>query len=88
MNKLNVLLFVLVIASGVAVVTVQDRSRSYTSEIERAQKSAQLLDEQFASMQLEQARLASHANVQVLAQQQGLYVPLIQDVKEINLRQE
>ncbi|MBP6563155.1 MAG: cell division protein FtsL [Neisseriaceae bacterium] len=86
MNKLNVFLFVLVIASGVAVVTVQDRSRSHTSEIERAQKNAQLLDEQFASMQLEQAKLSSHANVQDLAHQLGLFVPPIQDVKEIDLR--
>lgn len=88
MNKLNVFLLVLVVASGVAVVTVQDKSRSYTSEIERAQRTAQLLDEQFASMQLEQARLASHANVQDLAYRLGLSVPLIQDVKEIDLKQE
>ena len=60
MNKLNILLLVLVSVSAFAVVTVQDQSRLHFIALDKAQKQEIKLDQDYARLKLDQARLANH----------------------------
>ncbi|STZ76928.1 cell division protein FtsL [Bergeriella denitrificans] len=75
MNKLNIILLLAAFASGFFVVTVQDQSRRYFIELDKAQKQEIQLDQDFARLKLEQARLANHKLIKVAAEKQRLRPP-------------
>ncbi len=81
MNKLNTLLLVLALASGLAVVTVQERSREYYSALNRAQQEETTLEDDFSRLKLEQAKLANHQLIQQAATQQRLQPPDLAQTK-------
>lgn len=75
MNKLNVILLIAVFVSGIAVVTVQDQSRQHFIVLDKAQKQEIQLDQDYARLKLEQARLANHKLIKVAAERQHLQPP-------------
>ncbi|MCP1660300.1 cell division protein FtsL [Neisseria perflava] len=75
MNKLNIILLLAALASGFAVVTVQDESRQHYIALDKAQKQEIKLDQDYARLKLEQARLANHKLIKVAAEKQRLQPP-------------
>lgn len=75
MNKLNVVLLLLVAVSGFFVVSVQNQSRLNFIALDKAQKQEIKLDQEFARMKLEQARLSNHKLIKVAAEKQLLNPP-------------
>ena len=75
MNKLNILLLVLVSVSAFAVDTVQDQSRLHFIALDKAQKQEIKLDQDYARLKLDQARLANHKLIKVAAEKQRLKPP-------------
>lgn len=78
MNKLNVLNIVLLIAvfiTGISVITVQDQSRQNFAALDKAQKQEIKLNQEYARLKLEQARLANHKLIKIAAEKQNLSPP-------------
>ena len=72
MGKLNILLLVLVTVSAFAVVFKQNQSRLHFIELDKAQIQ---LEQDYARLKLEQARLANHKLIKVAAEKQHLLPP-------------
>ncbi|WP_455934753.1 cell division protein FtsL [Neisseria sp.] len=75
MGKLNILLLVLVTVSAFAVVFKQNQSRLHFIELDKAQKREIQLEQDYARLKLEQARLANHKLIKVVAEKQHLLPP-------------
>ena len=75
MNKLNIILLIAASASGFAVVTVQDQARRNFIVLDKAQKQEIKLEQDFARLKLEQARLSNHKLIKVAAEKQRLQPP-------------
>ncbi|WP_373740520.1 cell division protein FtsL [Neisseria sp.] len=75
MNRLNVILLIAVLGSGLAVVNVQNQSKQYFIALDKAQKQEIRLEQDFARLKLEQARLANHKLIKVAAEKQSLQPP-------------
>ncbi|WP_416191393.1 cell division protein FtsL [Neisseria sp. CCUG12390] len=75
MNKLNTILLVAVFLTGMAVVTIQDKSRQHFIALDKAQKQQIKLEQDYARLKLEQARLANHKLIKVAAEKQNLQPP-------------
>ena len=75
MNKLNIILLLAALASGFSVVTVQDQSRLHFMALDKAQKQEIKLDQDYARLKLEQARLSNHKLIKVAAEKQSLQPP-------------
>ncbi|MFS6937453.1 cell division protein FtsL [Neisseria animaloris] len=86
MNKLNVILLVLALLSGLAVVTVQDQSRQYYISLDKAQKHEIQLEQDYARLKLEQAKLSNHKLIKEAAQKQKLQPPGAADTRMIEMK--
>jgi cell division protein FtsL len=86
MNKLNVVLLLLALASGMAVITVQDQSREHFIALTNAQKQQTQLNDDFSRLKLEQAKLANHTLIQQAAVQQQLQPPTLADTRMIEIK--
>ena len=86
MNKLNVVLLVLSLASGLAVVTVQNQSRQYYIALDKAEKIKISLDQDYARLKLEQARLANHKLIKAAAEAQKLRAPSAENTQIIEVK--
>ncbi|WP_107928473.1 cell division protein FtsL [Neisseria animaloris] len=86
MNKLNVILLVLALLSGLAVVTVQDQSRQYYISLDKAQKHEIQLEQDYARLKLEQAKLSNHKLIKEAAQKQKLQPPSATDTRMIEMK--
>ncbi|MDO1509744.1 cell division protein FtsL [Neisseria sp. Dent CA1/247] len=86
MNKLNVILLVLALLSGLAVVTVQDQSRQYYISLDKAQKHEIQLDQDYARLKLEQAKLSNHKLIKEAAEKQKLQPPSAADTRMIEMK--
>ena len=86
MNKLNILLLIVTLLTGLGVVTVEDQSRQYYIELDRAEKHEVELDQDYARLKLEQAKLANHQLIKAAAKQQNLHPPGNTDTKMIDLK--
>ncbi len=84
MNKLNIFLLILVLGSGLAVVTVQDRARDFYIALGKAQKQETLLNEDHARLLLAQAKLANHNVIKAAALKQSLHAPDISETRILN----
>lgn len=69
------MLLLAALASGFSVVTVQDQSRLHFMALDKAQKQEIKLDQDYARLKLEQARLANHKLIKVAAEKQSLQPP-------------
>lgn len=83
MNKLNVLLLPLVVLSGMATITVQDRSREHFIALSNAQKQQAQLEDDYSRLKLAQAKLANHELIQQAAVVQQLQPPTLAATKMI-----
>ena len=65
----------MVLASGFWVVYEQDHSRQSFMALDKAQKQEIKLDQDYARLKLNQARLANHKLIKVAAEKQNLQPP-------------
>lgn len=70
MARLNVLLFVVVMACALGVVTSQHKARKLFVELQKEKDRAQQMDVEWGQLQLEQATLAMPARVEQIASRQ------------------
>jgi len=76
MSRINFILAMVLIGSALGLVQSQHQARSYFVELERLNKEALALDEQWGKLQLEQGTWANPARVDLLARTQlGLITP-------------
>ena len=83
MNKLNIVLLILAFLSGVVVVTVQDQSRRHYIALDKAQKQEQHLEQDYARLKLDQAKLANHQLIKSAADKQNLHAPSMTETRMI-----
>ena len=86
MNKLNIMLFVLVLLSALGVVSVQDSSRESFIVLEKEHQRQVDLEEEYRRLQWQQAKLANHSFINEAAQQQQLQPPTMQNTKIVRLQ--
>lgn len=86
MNKLNVILLVAALLSGLAVVTVQDQSRQYYISLDKAEKQEVQLEQDYARLKLDQARLSNHQLIKSAAEQQSLHLPDMSETRMIQVQ--
>jgi cell division protein FtsL len=76
MARLNVVLFAVVVACALALVTSQHQARKLYVELQKEQEVAKKLEVEWGQLQLEQSTWATHARVEKLARQTlGMQVP-------------
>jgi cell division protein FtsL len=76
MTRLNLMLFGIVIACALGVVTSQHKARKLFVELQKEQELTKRLDEEFGQLQLEQSTWARHDRVERIARRQlGMQVP-------------
>lgn len=86
MAKLNALLFVLVIACALGVVTSQHKARKLFVELQQEKDRAQQMDVEWGQLQLEQGTLAMPARVESLASRQLLmHTPSASQIRYVRL---
>lgn len=86
MNKLNILLLALALVSGLSVVTVQNQSRQYYIELDKAQKEKVKLEQEYARLKFEQAKLANHKLIKEAAREQNLRPPSSADTQIVEMK--
>ncbi|MCF7521499.1 cell division protein FtsL [Neisseria sp. ZJ106] len=74
-KAVNIILLLAVWVSGFFVVTVQDQTRQYFVKLQTAEKQKIEMDQEFARLKLEQAKLANHKLIKVAAEHQNLKPP-------------
>jgi len=67
MTRLNLVLFVALIACALALVTSQHQSRKLYVELQKEQERAQQLEVEWGQLQLEQSTWAMHARIEKIA---------------------
>ncbi len=82
MNKLNIILLVLVLMFGIGVVYIQNETRELHSQLDKAQKEAQRLKLERASLLLLQAKHSNHVAIKTAAAKMNLHTP---DVRETHV---
>lgn len=76
MTRLNLMLFGILIACALGVVTSQHKARKLFVELQKEMELTKRLDEEFGRLQLEQSTWAMHGRVERIARQQlGMRVP-------------
>ncbi|UOO82166.1 cell division protein FtsL [Uruburuella testudinis] len=86
MNKLNVILLAAALLSGLAVVTVQDQSRQYYIALDKAEKQEVQLEQDYARLKLDQAKLSNHQLIKNAAERQNLHPPAMADTRMIQMQ--
>ncbi|WP_274585721.1 cell division protein FtsL [Neisseria leonii] len=87
MNKVNIILLAVAFASAMTVVTVKNQTRLRFSELDRAQKAEIQLEQDYARLQLAQAKLANTRLIKAAAKRQKLQPPIAADTKIITVKQ-
>jgi cell division protein FtsL len=67
MSRLSLLLFALLVACALALVSSQHRARVLFVELQREQERARQLDIEYGQLQLEQSTWAMHSRVERIA---------------------
>lgn len=76
MTRLNLVLFVALIACALALVTSQHQSRKLYTELQKQQELAQQFDVEWGQLQLEQSTWSMHARIEKIATRDlGMRVP-------------
>ena len=76
MVRVNLILFAVLIACALALVTSQHRSRKLYVELQKEQDVARQLEVEWGQLQLEQGTWAMHARMEKIATQSlGMQVP-------------
>ncbi len=67
MTRLNLILFAVLMMSGLSLVTSQHQSRKLTSELEQQKEVAKLYETEWTQLQLEQSTWAMHSRLEQVA---------------------
>jgi len=67
LTRLNLILFAVLLACALGVVTGQHKARKLFAELEKERREAKRLDEEWGQLQLEQSTWATHARIERLA---------------------
>ncbi len=67
MTKLNLILFMVVLASALGTVTSQHKARKLYIELQQQQELAKQYDVEWGQLQLEQSTWAMHARIEQVA---------------------
>ncbi len=86
MNKLNVVLLAVALLSGLAVVTVQDQSRQHFISLDKAEKQEVQLEQDYARLKLDQARLSNHQLIKNAAERQSLHAPEMTETRMVQVQ--
>jgi cell division protein FtsL len=86
MNKLNLLLFMILIMVAIGVIAAQDKSRKLYFELEQLETMANTFQTEYGQLQLEQSTWAMHSRLEEYAQDKlNMQVPDIKRIQVINL---
>jgi cell division protein FtsL len=86
MNRLNLLLFVVLIMVAIGVIAAQDKSRKLYFELEQLETMANTFQTEYGQLQLEQSTWAMHSRLEEYAQDKlNMQVPDIKRIQVINL---
>lgn len=85
MNRLNVILLAVALLSGLAVVTVQNQSRQYYISLDKAEKQEVQLEQDYARLKLDQAKLSNHQLIKRAAERQSLHFPEMSETRMIQV---
>ena len=80
------MLLVLALLSGLAAVTVQDRSRQQFIALDKAEKQEIHLEQDYARLKLDQAKLANHQLIKSAAERQNLHPPAMTETRMIQVQ--
>ncbi len=69
MLRLHFVLILLVLASAIALVSSQHRSRTLHTQLEREHERMRVLEVEWGQLQLEQSTWAAHARIEKLARE-------------------
>ncbi|MGQ0523374.1 MAG: cell division protein FtsL [Betaproteobacteria bacterium] len=87
MARLNLLLFMTLIACALALVTAQHKSRKLYVELQNEQELAKRLEVEWGQLQLEQQTWAMHGRVeQIAAEKLNMRVPPPNRIQVVPLR--
>lgn len=75
MNVLNIFLLIVVMVSAFSVVSLQNQYRVNFIALDKAKKQEIRLNEDYAQLRLQQAKLANHKLIKVVAEKQNLRPP-------------
>jgi cell division protein FtsL len=76
MTKLNLILFGILIACGLMLVTSQHQARKLYVELQKEQEVSKQLEVEFGQLQLEQRTWAMHARIEkIAARELGMRAP-------------
>ena len=75
MTKLNLVLFGVLIACGLMLVTSQHQARKLYVELQKEQELTKQLEIEWGQLQLEQSTWATHARIEKIAARNGLRIP-------------
>ncbi|PZP64401.1 MAG: cell division protein FtsL [Azospira oryzae] len=86
MTRLNLMLFAILLACALGVVTAQHKARKLFVELEQERREAKRLDVEWGQLQLEQSTWATHARIERLASSElGMRLPLPSQVRVVRL---
>lgn len=88
MTRLNLILFLLLILSSIALVEAQHRARKLYAQLEQAYQSEKKYETEYEQLQLEQSTWAMHSRIESIATRQlDLQVPDETRVQVVTLGQ-
>jgi cell division protein FtsL len=70
MTRLNLLLFAVLVACALALVTSQHQARKLYVQLEKEQQTAKQLEVEWGQLRLEQSTWAMHARIETIATRQ------------------
>ena len=86
MTKLNLILFFVLIAVSLSIVTSQHKARKLYFELEQQQELAKKYETEFGQLQLEQSTWAMHSRIEELAaKKMQMQVPDAKRIQVISL---
>ena len=86
MTRINLILFFVLIALSLGVITSQHKARKLYFELEQLQELTRKYDTQYGQLQLEQSTWAMHSRVEELAQKKlTMQVPDAKRIQVISL---
>ncbi len=86
MTKLNLILFFVLIAVSLGIVTSQHKARKLYFELEQLQELAKKYETEYGQLQLEQSTWAMHSRIEELANKKlNMQVPDAKRIQVISL---
>jgi cell division protein FtsL len=86
MTRINLILFGILMATALGVITAQDKARKLYFELEQQEELANTYQTEYGQLQLEQSTWAMHSRLEEYAQDKlHMQVPDMKHIQVINL---